>query len=245
MRKKDKAEQPRESGRALAYRKLRESIVSLELKPGESIDETATVEMLGVSRTPVREALIRLASEGLVEQLPNRSTRVTSMNVSEVRDHLEVFGLIQRTATHWAAINRTEDDIKKIRDYRYAFEDFVRVNDVNAMIEANLEFHLAIGEATHSSRLYKIYNGLLVEGLRIARLAMAYEHFSTSQQRKQHLDKIIEEHEQLERLIRDKNAEEAERVAARHSDLARNRVIEYLERDLAASIKDVKPDMGI
>ncbi len=95
-------------GRALAYDWLKQRIVSLAMAPGSSIDEAALVEMLGVSRTPLREAMVRLAAEGLVELLPNRGARVSGMDLTQLQEHLDAFELMQRAATTLAARHRPD-----------------------------------------------------------------------------------------------------------------------------------------
>ena len=91
-----------------AYRALMHEIVSFTLVPGEDLDEATLVGRLGVSRTPVREALVRLAAEGLVQLVPNRGARVAPMGWNDIREHLEAFDVSQRLVTRWAAIRRNE-----------------------------------------------------------------------------------------------------------------------------------------
>src|SRR3546814_16225391 len=79
-----------------AYDAIRSRIVSLDLTPGADLDEVRLVRDLGLSRTPVREALVRLAAEGLVVMLPNRTARVAPLGLQDVKEHLEAFELVQR-----------------------------------------------------------------------------------------------------------------------------------------------------
>src|SRR5215510_6423478 len=88
---------PRGTGAQMVFDKLRERILSLELAPHADIDELDLVKEFKVSRTPVREALIRLSSEGLVELLPNKGPRVASLDANEVPQILEALELAQRT----------------------------------------------------------------------------------------------------------------------------------------------------
>src|SRR5882762_6445971 len=104
-----------------AYRALMQEIVSFTLVPGEDLDEATLVGRLGVSRTPVREALVRLAAEGLVQLVPNRGARVETMGWDDIREHLEAFYISQRLVTRWAAVRRTDEQIAKIDAERQAF----------------------------------------------------------------------------------------------------------------------------
>lgn len=216
------------SGASKAYHLLRDRIVSLEMHPGDDIDEQALVDELGISRTPLREAMIRLAAEGLISLLPNRGARVSSMDIPQLQEHLEAFELAQRATTRLAALRRTPADLRRIEALVVAFEEAHAKKDVNAMIDGNWELHLAIGNACGNRVLAKIYANLLTENLRVARLAMSYETFPTDEARKAHLGKILQEHREILDALMAQDVERAEHLAASHTNLARKRVTEYI-----------------
>ena len=97
------------------------------------------------------------------------------------------------------------------------------------MIEANWEFHTAIGKASYNAYIEKHYKEVLVDGLRIARLAMAYECYGSEAAYRRHVDKILKEHREMTALIALGDADKAEAVAASHAKLARTRVTEYFQ----------------
>src|SRR3546814_4189157 len=99
------------TGLRQAYEAIRSRIVSLDRTPGAGLDEVRLVRDLGLSRTPVREALVRLAAEGLVVMLPNRTARVAPLGLQDVKEHLEAFELVQRIATRFAARRRNDSDL--------------------------------------------------------------------------------------------------------------------------------------
>lgn len=224
-------------GGALAYDWLKRQIVSLELLPGSSIDEAALVEMLGVSRTPLREAVVRLAAEGLIELLPNRGARVTIMDLTQVQEHLEAFELLQRAATVLAALHRPDSALARLSELCEAFEQSCAADDAQAMIDANWEFHRAIGAACGNRYVERMYTGLLTDGLRIARLAMAYECYGSKDAYEAHLADIRREHRELVQVITARDGERAATLADAHSNLARKRVTAYLSRSSAQEIQ--------
>jgi DNA-binding GntR family transcriptional regulator len=224
------------SGASKAYHLLRDRIVSLEMPPGEDIDEQALVEELGISRTPLREAMIRLAAEGLISLLPNRGARVASMDIPQLQEHLEAFELAQRATTRLAALRRSAADLKRIEDLIVAFEQAHALNDVNGMIDGNWDLHLAIGNACGNRVLAKIYANLLTENLRVARLAMSYETFPTVEARRSHLDNILREHREILDAIRERDADRAEDLACSHTGLARKRVTEYISQSAVSGL---------
>lgn len=231
------------SGATRAYQVLRDRIVSLEMPPGDDIDEQALVDELGISRTPLREALIRLASEGLITQLPNRGARVASMDIPQLQEHLEAFELSQRVTTRLAALRRSPADLARIEELVVKFEDAHARQDVNEMIDGNWKLHLAIGNACGNRVLAKIYANLLTENLRVARLAMSYETFPTADARGAHLGRILDEHRLILDAITRRDADTAEQLAASHTNLARKRVTEYISQSAIGrlSFMDMAP----
>jgi len=233
-------------GRALAYDWLKRQIVSLELLPGSTIDETTLVETLGVSRTPLREAVVRLAAEGLIELLPNRGARVTGMDLTQIQEHLEAFELLQRAATVLAALHRPTAAIADLRELCNAFEAAYRSNDAQAMIDANWEFHRGIAAACGNRYIERMYVSLLTDGLRIARLAMAYECYGSAEAYEAHIADILREHKELVDVIEARDAALAAELADSHSNLARKRVTDYLTRsatrDMDTLRQRVSPD---
>ena len=112
---------PKGIGTQRVYAQVREDIIGLRLPPGADLDEASLEERFGVSRTPVREALIRLASEGLIVLLPNRGARITHIDISDVPQLFEALELCQRATIRWAAERRTPADISELRTDQSGF----------------------------------------------------------------------------------------------------------------------------
>lgn len=223
----------------VAYDDLKRRIVMLDLQPGADLDEAALGLELGISRTPLREALVRLASEGLVTVLPNRGARVASLELTHLQAHLEAFALAQRAVTRLAALRRSEADLQSIALHMVAFEEASAVSDVERMVETNFDFHFAISKAARNPILERFYVSQLTESLRVARLAMAYEWYGTTDARNHHVGEILREHRELLDALRRRDADMAEKLAGSHSDLARKRVSEYLSLKQAEEISVV------
>lgn len=218
------------------YEQLREQILSLELKPGAPLEEARLAQALGGSRTPLREALIRLAAEGLVEMLPNRGARVSGMELPQLQEHLEAFELLQRTATVLAAQRRPAASIDELRRLCEAFEQRHDEGDVSGMIQANWDFHHAIGLACGNRYIARMYDTTLTDGLRISRLAMAFECYGSSEAYSLHMNDILREHRELIDVIERRDAAAAADLSDSHSNLARLRVSDYLARSLTRGI---------
>ena len=213
---------------AWLYEKLRRAILSLSVQPGENLEEKELVERFGISRTPVREALIRLASDGLVVLLPNRGARVAAVDLSDFPRYVEAYDLIQRAATRLAAVRREEDDLVKIKAAQGRFEKATVKHDPLEMTEYNRDYHAAIGDASRNHYLASQYKNLLDQGMRILRIPFAYDP-SSDDGLGNHLSKIIVEHRSITQCIENKDAAKAERCAHDHTKLFQSRCLQYLQ----------------
>jgi len=154
-----------------AYESIRQRILHLEIPPGADLDESMLVKSLGVSRTPVREALIRLSADGLVVLLPNRGARVASLEINNMRQYFEAIDLCQRAVTRWAAVRHDPGQLSVIEGHAKGFEEAAERCDADEMIEVNKNFHVAIAQCCGNSYVAATYERLLSEGLRVSRVA--------------------------------------------------------------------------
>lgn len=216
MTKKDAAsssppERKRGSGVKLVYDLLRDEILDLKLAPGSAVDEVQLAERFGMSRTPIREALVRLSGEGLIETLPNRSTMVSSIDFLNLNPFFDAMVLMYRVTTRLAAQHHRADDLPGIRALHEAYAEAVSRRDPLAMIQTNAAFHAAIAEAGRNAYFTGLFNRLLDEGRRILRLYYkSYE--------EQFPQRFVEEHARLIALIEARDAEGADRAAREHAE---------------------------
>lgn len=206
---------------------LRRLILNLSLEPGAELDEAPLSQRFGVSRTPVREALIRLSSEGLVTLQRGRGARVAPLDLRTVRDFFEGLDILQRAVTHLAAIRRTQTCLDEIERHMLAFEAGAAALDSNAVNQSNYELHIAIGKAAHSSHLAHAYSRIMGQGLRFSYLCFSQRH-RTDQQLMSHLARTQSEHRQMVSAIRDHDPATAERLAGDHVRLFRKRMSDLL-----------------
>jgi DNA-binding GntR family transcriptional regulator len=123
------------------YRRVRDAIVDGTLSPGEQLRDQELAAWLGVSRTPVREALLRLQQAGLVSSLPGRSTTVTSLDTRAARDAQAVVASMHELAVSEAVGQLTADDLARMRDANSRFEEALRAGDADAALDADDELH--------------------------------------------------------------------------------------------------------
>ncbi len=228
-------------GVEFAYDALRRRIISLALRPGAALDEVALAAELGLSRTPVHEALVRLAAESLVVLLPNRGASVADMGWDHIREFLEAFDLEQRVVTRWAALRRTDAQLAGIDAERARFERLEAAGDTEAMNESNGRFHALIAAACGNKLVERAYLQVLALSSRVASLAYNPGYFTSRSAYRSHMDVVLHEHRAIVAALREGDADRAEALGRSHAHLARSRIIDVLTRR-ASGVLDIKLD---
>lgn len=217
-------ERKRGSGVKLVYDLLRDEILDLVLPPGSPIDEVQLAERFGMSRTPIREALVRLAGEGLVETLPNRSTMVSNIDFIHLHTFFDALTLMYRVTTRLAAIYHKPDDLPGIRAHQVRFARAVEQQDALAMIASNRDLHAAIAEAARNPYYLGLFLRLLDEGRRLLRLY--YQSFNDRLPQQ-----YVDEHEAIIAAIEARDVDLCDRLAKEHSDQIVRQIQNFLARD--------------
>ncbi len=218
------------TGWKFAYESLRDEILSLALEPGGLLDETSLADRFGMSRSPVREALIRLAGEELVVMLPNRSTIVAPIDVTSFPKYVEALDIAQRMTTRLAAELRSEADLKQIARRQRDFEAAVRSGKYLAMSEANKQFHMAIAHAGNNPYFAGFYERLLDQGRRILHL-----HFDYLE--RTHEGRLLtDEHVEMLEAIRDRDVDRADRLAHAHTRQFRDSFLAYMQENYSVNM---------
>lgn len=139
---------------------IRDMIVDGELGPGERIIENDLCKTLGVSRTPVREAMKSLAIEGLVELRPNKSPRVTEMSISEVRYLFEVLSALETLAAFNAAARISDSELAEVVDCHHSMVAAYKRKDIKKYFDLNQDIHRRIILAARNPVLLQIWDSL-------------------------------------------------------------------------------------
>lgn len=221
MARKPIPEPARGYGALHVYERLRDEILSLELRPGQLIDEASLAARFEVSRSPVREALVRLAAERLVETMPNKGTVVTPLNIAEFPQFIDALDLIQRAVMRLAARHRTDADLVAIRRAQQDYTRRVAANDALGMIAQNVVFHLAIAEAGRNRYLTETYGRILSEGRRTLRLY--YRSYGDTLP-----EDLIHAHDSQIEAIAARDEGLAERLGHEHAEEVRQRFLHFL-----------------
>ena len=135
------------------YETIKQRIILLEIQPGSPVNTNALAEEIGVSVTPVREALIRLEADGLVHRVPNSTARVTEVHLHDLKDILEARLLLIETIARLAAQRVREDELEQMRAL---LEQMKQATDRRELIRLDSEFHQLVNLATKNRALSQV-----------------------------------------------------------------------------------------
>lgn len=209
--------------REIIFNTLREAIIIGELKPGERLMEIQLAEKMGVSRTPVREAIRKLELEGLVNMIPRKGAHVAELSVKNIMDVLEVRSSLDGLATSLAATRMRDEDLKDLKHVLSQFANYVEKGNLQGSIKKDVEFHDIIYSSSRNDKLIQIVNNLREQVQRFRVIYM--KDFSSTKD-------IVKEHIEIIEAIESKDAELAKKVAEKH--------INNQERAIIKSLKGLK-----
>lgn len=146
--------------RDVVFNTLREAILKGELKPGERLMELQLAAKLGVSRTPIREAIRMLEQEGLAVTVPRKGAEVAKMTEKDMEDVLQIREALDELAASRACERISEDELAELRHTMHEFEEYTKSGNLKMIAEADVRFHDIIYRATGNSKLVNMLNNL-------------------------------------------------------------------------------------
>jgi len=206
--------------RDVVFNTLRQGILTGVLKPGERLMEIHLAERLGVSRTPIREAIRMLELEGLVTMVPRKGAEVAMISKQDLSDVLEVRRVLDALATELASKRISDEEKIKLENAEKEFADATKTMDAIKIAEADVKFHDVILQASKNKRLIQMMNNLAE---RIYRYRLEYIKDSRNHQR------LIEEHSQIVKYVLAGDDAGAGDAAKKHIDNQEINVLNKLE----------------
>ncbi len=204
------------------YRALKTEIIKGSLKPGTKLSEGKIAEQMGVSRTPVREALKELAAEGFVKMNPNQAVVVSNASVEDVQEVLQIRGVLEGLAARLATKMISEEEIKELEKYQKQMEYYTKKDDVLAFSEMDAEFHELILNVCGNNRLIQIRKNLSDQAhrYRIRSLSVPGR-----------LKYSLKEHQEIVEALKRKNAEQADRLSQKHIENVLANILAHKEKE--------------
>ena len=193
--------------RDVVFNTLRQAILRGELKPGERLMEIQLANKLGVSRTPIREAIRKLELEGLVLRIPRKGAEVAEITEKNMLDVLEVRRALEELAVKLACERITEEEIQELKEAADAFQKILSEKDITKIAEADEAFHDVIFKSTGNDRLIQLLNSLREQ---------MYRYRLEYLKREEYHPQLLEEHQQIIDRITRKDQSEAAELIDRH-----------------------------
>ena len=203
------------------FNTLREKILKGVYKPGERLMEIHLADQLGVSRTPIREAIRMLELEGLVKMVPRKGAQVAKISKEDLQDVLEVRKALDTLSVKLACERITEDEIKLLNNAEREFEKALSSKDVREIAEADVAFHDVIHSATKNGRLKSMISNLAE---RIYRYRFEY-----IKQQSDGGKTLMLEHREIMRCIESRDVESAVKATEIHIDNQEISISEQLD----------------
>lgn len=208
--------------RDVVFNTLRQAILTGELKPGERLMEIHLADRLGVSRTPIREAIRKLELEGLVTMIPRRGAEVAQITEKSMKDVLEVRRALDALCVELACDRITDGELENLRQARDTFEGAVKTKDAKKIAQADVALHDIIVRATGNQRLIQLVNNLSEQMYRYR-----FEYIKDSSQHQN----LIEEHRIIYQSIVSKDKETAAAAARTHIDNQEKAIMHQIRLD--------------
>ena len=205
--------------RDVVFNTLRQAILRGELKPGERHMEIQLANKLGVSRTPIREAIRKLELEGLVLMIPRKGAEVAEITEKSLRDVLEVRRALEELAVQLACEKITKEEIRELERVAKEFQQVVNSSDITEIAEVDVCFHDIIYTATDNQKLIQLLNNLREQ---------MYRYRVEYLKRDGVFPQLIAEHEAIIRHIENNEKEKATEVMCRHIDNQVETVIDVI-----------------
>lgn len=193
--------------RGKVYDRIRENILNGVYKEHEELKEATLGEQMGVSRTPVREALRQLELEGLVEIIPNKGARVTGITQKDIEDIYQIRYLLEGLSARWATEHVTEEQLEKMEEILYLTEFHAQKGHYAQVYELDSQFHELMYEASGSKLLNNILSDFHMYVTRIRKISLSNSSRSKNS---------TEEHRAILDAIKEHDADKAEKCAHDH-----------------------------
>lgn len=209
--------------RDVVFNTLRQAILTGELKPGERLMEIHLADRLGVSRTPIREAIRKLELEGLVVMIPRKGAQVARITEKNLKDVLEVRRALDMLAVRLACDRMDDETKKELRRTCDEFAAVIRNNNTKDITEADVRFHDVILKSTGNDRLIQLVNNLAEQ---MYRYRLEYIKDSAYHNR------LVKEHEAIYDAIINNEKEKAAEAVVVHIDNQEHTIIEHLHLNI-------------
>ncbi|MBO8170045.1 MAG: GntR family transcriptional regulator [Thermoanaerobacteraceae bacterium] len=207
--------------REIVFETLREAIISGKLKAGERLMEVQLAEEMGVSRTPVREAIRKLELEGFVVMVPRKGAYVAGISTKDITEVFEIRAALESLAASLAAERITEEELEELERLLVQVAECAQKDDLEKLIEIDTQFHDCLYKASRNDRLVQIISNLREQIQRFRTTSLASPG---------RMKQTLKEHKKIVEAISQRDMKLAHDLAIEHIENAENSILEALEK---------------
>jgi len=211
----------------MAYEKIYQKIVTLEYKPGQILEVNQVMDHVGLGRTPVREALLRLLGEKVVESQHGRGFMVPSITLQNTKATFEMMKILETGAANLAVRQDATPFLPKLEKTNEDVKAAIDTMDVLSIVKANHEFHLYFAQCSYNEYLVRWISEIRSEAKRLSYLSYANE-IDPSISLKAHYDSVNQGHEDIIAYLKERNESELKRTILEHIEKFQRRIILYM-----------------
>ncbi|MEQ8237103.1 MAG: GntR family transcriptional regulator [Syntrophomonadaceae bacterium] len=212
--------------RELVLDAIRSAIMNGTLQPRERLMEIQMAEELGVSRTPIREALRKLELEGFIVMVPRKGAYVADLSFKDIADVFEIRAALEGLAAGLAAERITEEELEAMERNLVEKQEAIRNNDIDRLVQVDTNFHELLYQASRNQRLSTIISNLREQIQRFRLASLSYPGRNKES---------LEEHKKLVEAIQARDSQLARQLATEHIENAENILIECLKLETLKS----------
>jgi DNA-binding GntR family transcriptional regulator len=210
-----------------AYEKIYQKIVSLDFEPGQHLEEKHLIEHLGMGRTPIREALLRLVGENMVESQPGRGYIVRPITLQNIRAAFDMMRILETGAVGLTVRQNIDPLLIKMEKAGAAVKSAIENGDPLALVAANHDFHRYYAQCSHNEYLIRGINQIRSEAKRLSYLSYVNE-VDPGISLSSHYDAVIREHEKIIDYLRNKNEALLKATVLEHINAFQRRIILFM-----------------
>ena len=193
--------------RDVVFQTLRSAILKGELKPGERLMELQLADKLGVSRTPIREAIRMLEQEGLAITIPRKGAEVAKMTIKDMEDVLQIRGGLEELAARVSCSKITDQELRELRIAMIEFDEQTKEDNVVELAKADVVFHDIIYKAADNPKLLLLLNNLREQ---------MYRYRTEYLKEKDRHEQLIREHHEIVKALEERNEERVAKIVKQH-----------------------------
>lgn len=210
-----------------AYEKIYQKIVRLEFEPGQHLEEKHLIERLGMGRTPIREALLRLVGENLVESQPGRGYIVRPITLQNIKASFDMMRILETGAAELAIKQNLDPFLNMMEKANTAVKAAIKENKLLRLVEANHDFHQHYARCSHNEYLIRSIDQIRSESKRLSYLSYVNE-IDPGISLRHHYAAVIREHDEIIDCLREKNTALLKKTVLKHINAFQRRIILFM-----------------